>query len=136
MIWIIAALAIPLLYVLFVRWQMTFPVCVAYHQTWSPLLRLLLPSSMRAISLWRTCWLLYVPSDPRGKIGPTGRKHEIKGHIENPDQWAGHPYAFPFMYGAESARCAARYGFKETYNKNKYEEQARAIAGEPSRIVP
>lgn len=127
MIWIIVALVIPLLYVLFVRWQMTFPVCVAWHQTWSPLLRLLLPSSMRAISLWHTCWLLYPPSDPRGRMGPTGRKHEIKGHIENPDQWEGHPYAFPFMYLWESRRG---------YAANKYEEQARAIAGEPSRVTP
>lgn len=127
MIWIIAALAIPLLYVLFVRWQMTFPVCVAYHQTWSPLLRLLLPSSLRAISLWRTCWLLYPPGHPYGRIGTTGRVHELKGHILNPDQWEGHPYAFPFMYLWESRRG---------YAANKYEEQARAIAGEPSRISP
>lgn len=126
MTFIFVVLALVLAYVLFVRWQMTFPVVVAYHQSWSPLLRLFLAGRMRAISLWRTCWLLYPPGDPRATMGPTGRKHEIEGHILNPDQWAGHPYAFPFMYLWELARVG--------YDRNKYEEQARLIAGEPSRV--
>lgn len=119
-------LAIAVAYVLFVEWRMARPIEVVYHTFWSPFLRRLLPG-MQAISIWRTVLMLYPPYVARGHLSSTGRTHEIDGHINNPDQWAGHPYAFPFMYLA----AQLRYG----YDANPYEEQARAIAGEPSRRV-
>lgn len=118
-------LALALAYVGFVTWAMRQPVEVFYHTFWSAFFRRILPG-MRAISLWRWVILFYPPGDPRGRMSATGRRHELEGHIRNPDQWAGHPYAFPFLYLWES---------RKGYAANKYEEQARAIAGEPSRVA-
>ena len=120
-------LALVLAYIGFVTWAMRQPVEVFYHTFWSAFFRRFLPG-MRAISLWRWCILFYPPGDPRGRLSMSGKVHEVKGHIENPDQWAGHPYAFPFMYLWEQVRHG--------YAANKYEEQARRIAGEPSRVTP
>lgn len=123
-LWVLLILALA--YLLFVTWAMRQPVEVFYHTVWSAFFRHILPEGMRAISLWRWVILLYPPGDPRGHLGVIGRIHELSGHILNHDQWAGHPYAFPFMYLWES---------RKGYAANKYEEQARRIAGEPSRIA-
>jgi|GEM_PF-6280685 len=111
-------------YVAFVAWAMRRPVEIFYHTFWSPFFRRLLPG-MVAIALWRWVILLYPPGDPRGRLSVRGKVHELKGHIQNPDQWAGHPYSFPFRY----FWAQLRYG----YDANPYEEQARRIAGEPQR---
>ena len=117
-------LALAVLYVLFVEWRMKQPIEVYYHTFWSPLLRRLL-RGMQAISLWRTVLMLYPPNVPSGRLSEQGRKHEIDGHLLNPEQWAGHPYAFPVLYLWEQVTVG--------YERNRYEEQARRIAGEPSR---
>lgn len=117
-------LALALLYVGFVTWAMRQPIEVFYHTFWSPLFRRIL-KGMVAISLWRWVIMLYLPNDPRGRLSVSGKIHEIKGHIQNPNQWAGHPYSFPFRY----LWAQVRHG----YDANPYEEQARRIAGEPTR---
>jgi hypothetical protein len=124
---IYAVLALAVAYILFVKWRMAQPIEIYYHTFWSPLLRRVLPG-MAAISLWRTVLMLYPPYVARGRLSVSGKIHEVKGHIQNPDQWAGHPYTFPLRYLIEQIRHG--------YDGNKYEEQARRIAGEPTRAAP
>ena len=119
-------LALVLAYIGFVTWAMRQPVEVFYHTFWSPFFRRLLPG-MCAISLWRWVIMLYLPDDPRGRLSLSGKIHELQGHILNPEQWAGRPYTFPFLY----LWAQIRHG----YDANPYEEQARIIAGEPSRVA-
>jgi hypothetical protein len=122
-------------YVVFVLWITRQPIEICYYTVLSRVLRVLLPG-MVAISLWTRVILLYPPGDPRGRLSVSGKVHELRGHVLNPAQWLGHPFLFPFMYAAEQLRCTLRYGIAKAYDYNKYEEQARAIAGEPSRVPP
>lgn len=128
-----AFLASVIAYLVLVDAQMAKPVGVRYNASFARVLRLLLPERMRAISLWRTCWLLHHPQTIKGKLSETGRRHEIEGHIENRNQWAGYPVSFPFRYAWEMVHCGVKYGWRRAYDKNRYEQEARAIAGEPLR---
>jgi len=125
MILSIILIAIVVAYILLVYIQMRKPVTVKYNAVFAKFLRFILPPQMIAISLWRTCWLLWSPLIPRGQLSPKTWDHEINGHILNKNQWAGRPYIFPFLYLWEQMRVG--------YDKNKYEQEARQIAGEELR---
>lgn len=123
MTWLIAVGLIVGGYEFIVRREMKKPVAVKYNSVVARVLRAVLPKTMRALSAWRTVWLLYPPTTPQGKLSITGKKHEV-AHIESPNQWAGYPRTFPFRYLWES---------RKGYACNKYEEEARRIAGQPTR---
>lgn len=114
-----------LAYVGFVLWIMRQPVEFVYYGRLSPILHWLLGPQVVCISLWTKAILLYPPSSPLGRVHPQLKRHEFDGHILNPDQWAGHPFTFPFLYLWEQ--------LWHGYDRNKYEQAARRIAGEPLR---
>lgn len=117
----VAALA----YAGLVRHEMRRVPAVRYNRVVARVLRAVLPARMRCLSLWRTAWMLYPPTDRRGTLSYRGRIHEVNGHILNPSQWAGYPYTFPVRY----LWRLWRYG----YDQHPDEQQARQIAGEPTR---
>lgn len=114
-------------YELWVRYQMAKPVkrAATYNRVFARVLHVVTSDRMRFLSLWRTCWAKYPPTDPRGRLSAEGERHEFDGHIENPNQWAGHPRLFPFRY----LYRLARFG----YDKHPDEQEARRIAGQPER---
>ena len=123
---LIVLLVIVAAYETLVRYQMRKPVGVAYSGTIRRVVNLLDPR-VEAISLWHTVWLVRIVNGTIAPLSTSGFEHEIGGHINNPEQWAGHPRLFPFMYMIEQLRHGT--------NCKKYEEQARKIAGEPLRCA-
>ena len=109
-------------YVVVVRWQMAQPVSTRFSGWFRRVMNVIVPT-MEAISLWRTVWILRIDNGVIRVLTEQGERHEVAGHILNKKQWAGHPYAFPFMYAWEACR--------HSYAENCYEKQARVIAGEP-----
>lgn len=112
-------------YELLVRWQMARTPALRYNAVVARVLRLLLPSSMICLSLWHTGWLLYPANHPRMKLVDWAKLmlHEIDGHMKL--QWDRWPRTFPFRYLWELAR--------KGYNANRFENEARRVAGEPER---
>lgn len=106
------------------------PITEKYNAVFGRVLRFL--GVKGAMSLWRTIWLAKHPLLD-GRLSPEGRRHE-EYHLLSPNQWAGHPYTFPFRYIAQYLATAwRRKTFKNAYDCMNFELDARQVGGQVSR---
>lgn len=116
---LIVLAGVALAYVALVRWRLAQPRQFVYN-TWMAWILLRLCRGMVCTTLWHTAYEYQPDGTPGYTLLPDGRAHEA-AHM---DQWDRHPYTFPVRYLWELVRRG--------YGCNRFEEEARRVAGEPS----